>query len=315
MKPFDMNLLRILVVLDQTRHVGRAAERLEMSASGFSTALMRLRRSLGDELFVRTGAGMRPTPRAQALIETARSVMQEVEQNVLGEAAFDPMLTAMTFRLSMSDVAEVVFMPTLIRHLRAHAPQATVQVVSPNVAPLRERLSGGEIDIAIGYFPGLDRDAYFRQALFSHTYACVVRQGHPVLASGMDKAAYQALGHAVVAAPTRSNALLESAIERQRLRRHIVLSSPNHLSLLATIAQTDLVATLPLGTAVDGARSGDLAVLALPFRPPSFTIYQYWHRRTQKEPGCQWLRAQIKSLFNPGANPYASHQVRLYAKH
>lgn len=314
MNPFDLNLLRVLIALEQTRNVGRAAELLDMSQSGFSTALTRLRQRVGDELFVRTGAGMRPTPRALTLAETAKSVMQQVEREFLGEAEFDPRSAEVVFRLSLTDLGELVFMPGLIKHLAQHAPFASVHVASPSVTPLRERLSSGDVDLAIGYFPDLERDAYFRQALFSHTYACVVRRGHPVLASGMTRSAYQSLGHAVVAMPARPNALLESAIERQRIRRRIVLSSPNHLSLPATIAQTDLVATLPLSTAVDFARSGELVALALPFRPPVFTIYQYWHRRTQKEPGSQWLRAQIKSLFNADTDPYANHRQELYRR-
>lgn len=71
----------------------------------------------------------------------------------------------------------------------------------------------------------------------------------------MTRAAYQSLGHAVVAAPTRSNSLLEDAIERLRIRRRIVLSTPGHLSLPAIIAATDLVASVPPGTAVDLARN------------------------------------------------------------
>lgn len=314
MRPFDLNLLRVLTALDQTRNVGRAAELLDMSQSGFSTALTRLRQSVGDELFVRTGNGMRPTPRALALAETARSVMQQVESGVLGETVFDPGNADVGFRLSLTDLGELVFMPGLIKHLSEHAPFASVHVASPSITPLRERLSNGEVDLGIGYFPDLERDAYYRQALFSHTYACVVRRGHPVLASGMTRAAYQALGHAVVAMPARPNALLEGAIERQRIRRRIVLSSPNHLSLPATIAKTDLVATLPLSTAVDFARSGELVALALPFRPPKFTIYQYWHRRTQKEPSCQWLRTQIRALFNSDTDPYANHWQELYKR-
>ena len=40
---FDLNLLRVLVSLDDTRNVTRAAQQLGMSQSGLSTALNRLR--------------------------------------------------------------------------------------------------------------------------------------------------------------------------------------------------------------------------------------------------------------------------------
>ncbi|MES2945186.1 MAG: LysR family transcriptional regulator, partial [Pseudomonadota bacterium] len=300
---FDLNLLNVLVALDQTRHAGRAAEALEMSQSGFSTALGRLRKRTGDELFVRTGAGMQPTARALVMVETARTVLQQVQQNVLGMTQFQPALSQVSFRLSMSDVAEAVFMPSLIEHLARHAPGASIHVASPSLKPLAERLAGGEVDLAIGHFPDLARDTYYRQPLYSQTYACVVRSGHPVLATGMTRAAYRSLGHAVVTTAARSSALLENALERHRMRRRVVLSSPHHLSLPGTIARSDLVATVPLGAAIEFARSGTLVVCALPFAPPVFTSCQHWHLRTHNDPAYQWLRAQIKILFDPANDP------------
>lgn len=312
MKQLDLNLLRLLVALEQTRHLGRAAEGLQMSQSGFSSALGRLREQVGDDLFVRSGAGMRPTARALALAETARAVLQQVEQDVIGGAVFDPASSDATFRLSMSDVAETVFLPILLNHFASHAPRASVQVVSQSISPLHERLTNGEIDLAIGYFPGLEKDAYFRQPLLSHTYACIVRKGHPVIDQGLSRAAYQALGHAVVATSTRSNSLIEAAIERHRLQRRIVLRTPNHLSLPAVICATELIATVPMGTAADLVRFGEIVELPLPFRPPAFPIFQYWHRRTQKDPGCQWLRMQMKSLFSQQTGLYSAQRDALY---
>lgn len=312
MKRLDLNLLRLLVALDATRHLGRAAESLQISQSGCSTALTRLRQQVGDDLFVRSGGGMRPTPRASALAETARAVLLQVEQDIVGSGKFDPTRSETTFRLSMSDVAEVVFLPTLLKHLTTQVPLGSVHVVSPNLAPLPERLANGEIDIAVGYMPGLEKDAFFRQALFSHGYACIVRRDHPVVALGMTRGAYQSLGHAVVDAPARSNLMLEGEIARLGIQRRVVLRTPGHLSLSAIVAATDLVASVPIGTAVDFAQSGKLHVMPLPFRAPSFTIFQYWHRRTQKEPSCQWLRAEMKRLFNAETDPYSEQRNALY---
>lgn len=302
---FDLNALQVLTVLDQTRHVGRAADVLGMSQSGFSTALARLRRRLGDDLFVRVGGGMQPTDRAAALVQTARDILMQVETGILGQSAFDPKDARVDFRLSMSDVAEVAFLPQLLGHLAQHAPLAALHTSSPIGSSLRERMAGGEVDLAIGYLPDLEVDSIFRQRLASNTYACIVRTGHPVLAAGLTKAAYQAMGHVVIATPAKSTSLLERALERQRVTRRIVLSTPHHLSLLAVISSSDLVATVPLGTALDFSKRGGVEVLALPFRPPMFSVHQYWHRRTHNEPRNRWLREQLRQLFDPERPLYA----------
>lgn len=308
---FDLNALQLLTVLDQTRHVGRAAEVLGMSQSGFSTALARLRRRLDDELFVRVSGSMQPTHRAVPLVQTAREILMQVETDILGKTEFDPRHAPVEFRLSMSDVAEVVFLPQLLGHLAQHAPLATVHTSSPIGSSLRERMADGDVDLAIGYLPDLEIDSIFRQRLTSNTYACIVRSGHPVVAAGLSKAAYQELGHVVIATPAKSSSLLERALERQRITRRTVLSTPHHLSLLAVISSSDLIATVPLGTALDFSRRGGVEVLALPFRPPMFSVHQYWHRRAQTDPRNKWLREQFRQLFDP-QNPLYEEWIRTF---
>lgn len=123
---FDLNLMRLLVALAETRNVTRAARAMHMSQSGFSTALAKLRRQLGDELFVRTTSGMEPTARAQRAIETARAVLDTVRHGILEQPEFDPATSHAEFRLAMQETAELVFLPQLLQHLRRLAPDATV---------------------------------------------------------------------------------------------------------------------------------------------------------------------------------------------
>jgi DNA-binding transcriptional LysR family regulator len=303
----DLNLLRLLVALDGTRHVGRAAAMLDMSQSGFSTALGRLRHQVGDDVFIRSAGGMRPTPRALPLIEAAREVLDRLDRELVGLRGFDAATAATVFRVSMTEVAEVVLIPAIIRLLAQEAPRTTILVGSPSTGPLVTRLASGDIDVAIGYFPDLQQDSVYQQPLFDQSYACIVRTGHPVATSGLTAEAYAALGHVVVASPTRSNAAVEEALRAHRIRRRIVCTTTNHLSLPAIIAASDLIATVPLGAAEIFARAGEVTVLALPFPPPGFTMFQYWHRRTQQDPAYSWLRSRMAVLFSQeSGSPHGS---------
>ena len=68
-RTIDLNLLPVLDALLRHRSVTLAARELDMSQSALSAALARLRKLLDDELFVRTGRGLRTTARADALAE------------------------------------------------------------------------------------------------------------------------------------------------------------------------------------------------------------------------------------------------------
>lgn len=309
----DLNLLRVLVALDEARNVSRAADLLSMSQSGFSTALMRLRKRFGDELFVRSGGSMLPTARAQRMLVSAREVLTRISEQILEMPVFDPTTSTVDFRLAMADVAEVIYLPTLLGHLAAAAPQATVSTELPDPGELPERLQSGRVDVAIGYFPELQGQVLYKQRLYMHSYACIARVGHP-LGRKLTARHYEGCGHAVAATPARSTALLEKFLTRQGIARRIMLRTPHHLVLPEVVAHTDLIATVPLAVAGHLAGRGDIQVLALPFKPPSFAVQQHWHRSVHKEPRNQWLRSQIYSLFAGHSANWAALERRLYGR-
>lgn len=311
---FDLNLLRVLVALDGSRSVTRAADALDMSQSGFSTALARLRQQFGDALFVRTPLGMEPTPRARRMIQTAQQVLAQVQDGILEQPVFDPATARTEFRLAMADVAEIVFMPRLLRHLGQHAPQVRVSCGPMPPDALPAAMESGAVDLALGYFPDLGAQAFFQQRLYTHTYACMMRRGHPLAGRRLTEAAYAAAGHAVVSSPARSNLLFEQFLQRRGIERRIVLSTPHHLSLPAIVEETDLLATIPLATGARFARLGTVELMPLPFKPPSFSVQQHWHRLYHHDPRSLWLRGCIATLFNDATDEWVGIEAELYGR-
>ena len=309
---FDLNLLRVLVALAATSNVTQAAHALDMSQSGFSTALARLRQVLDDPLFVRTPVGMSPTPRAVQMIATAQDVLSRVAHGVLEKPQFDPTTAHTVFRLSMADVAEVVFLPKLLRHLQQHAPRATVTCTSMDTETLKQAMALGEIDLALGYFPDLDSQSSFQQRLYFHTYACMLRRGHPLAAQPVTEQSYCEIGHVVVSLPARTNGLFETFLKKRSIQRRIVLETPHHLSLPAIVESTDLMATVPLATGARFVQLGMVELLRLPFTPPSFAVQQHWHPLVHHDARSQWLRRQVAMLFNVESDEWRGLQTSLY---
>ena len=311
---FDLNLLRVLVALDRTRNVTRAALELDMSQSGFSTALARLRRRFGDPLFVRTARGMEPTARAATMIETARHVLAEVRSGVLDQPVFEPRTARTEFRLALADVAEIVFLPRLLKHLQAVAPNVSLKSDPWRRDDLHAAMEAGHVDLAVGYFPDLGTAGIYTQRLYTHTFACMLRPGHPALKTPLTERIYGELGHAIVTSPSRSDELFEHFLGRRRIERRVALRTPNHLSLPAIIEQTDLIATVPLATAHRHAQAGLVELARLPFDPPFFAVRQYWHRRGHHDPRVRWLQSQMSALFNDATDEWVDVERQLYGR-
>lgn len=62
LKDIDLNLLVVFNQMLMERKVSGAAEKLGLTQPAVSNALNRLRKLLGDDLFLRTTRGMEPTP-------------------------------------------------------------------------------------------------------------------------------------------------------------------------------------------------------------------------------------------------------------
>lgn len=298
---FDLNLLQVVVALDATRSVTRAAKNLGMSQPGLSTALARLRRHFGDPMFVRASEGMRPTPRGMAVADEARAVLQRVNETVLNGPRFVPEETTTEFRFAMPDVAEMTFMPTLIEAFRTAAPKATLHTASYAPKDLELAMESGQVDIAFGYFPDLKSSAFFKQRLMMHGFSCMLRAGHPA-ARRLTKTMFSELEHVLVEAPTRSQELVDNYLDRRHIFRKVRLRTMHYLTLPVLVASTDLVATVPNAVGRFFADRGQIVLVEPPYDIPKFPIQQHWHRRYDQDPRSRWLREQLAKLFGSGSN-------------
>jgi DNA-binding transcriptional LysR family regulator len=294
----DLNLLYILVALDERRSVSGAAQKLHRSQPGVSVALGKLREFFGDPLFVRSGRGMQPTPRATALIESARSVLSWIGSDIVAEAAFDPGTSDGAVTLVLSDVGEVILLPTLLKHLRELMPKTMVRSVTLPASEVGAQLESGEVDLAIGYFPDLKQRNFYQQTLYSDTFASLIRSGHRVRADKLSIQQYLALEHAVVHVESRSQEVIEKFLARRQLRRQIVLETPHFASAPIIVSQSDLIVTIPepLARYFSSVAAG-VRVVQLPFDPPRIAIKQFWHRKFHHDERSRWLRALVYRLF------------------
>jgi DNA-binding transcriptional LysR family regulator len=195
-------------------------------------------------------------------------------------------------------VGELVFLPALLRELHARMPRAAARSVSLTAPEIAAGLEEGAIDLAVGYFPDLERRNFYRQVLFTDTYACLVRAGHPVKARKLTLAQYVSLEHAVVRAESRTEEVVERYLARRRIRRHVVLTTPHFASAPMIVAQSDLIVTVPEPLARYFARAfSDVRVIGMPFEPPRIALKQFWHRKFHDDARNAWLRGVICGLF------------------
>lgn len=298
MPKLDLNLLHVIVALDERRSVSGAAMKLGRSQPAISGDLGKLRKFFDDPLFLRAGNSMQPTPRAVAVVKSARAVLDKIELEIVAPPEFEPATSDRPIKIALSDVGEVVFLPVILKKLRQAIPNATICSVSLPAAEIHHELESGGIDLAIGYFPDLQKSNFFQQTLFTDGFASLICADHPIAASRLTIKQFMQLEHAVIRAESRTEEVIERYLSRKKIRRHIVLTTPHFASAPIIVSQSDLIVTVPepLARYFVGI-SADVRIVGLPFELPRIEMKQFWHRKFHHDARNRLLRTLIYSLF------------------
>jgi DNA-binding transcriptional LysR family regulator len=297
----DLNLLVIFDAMARHRSVNRAAEAVGLSQPATSGALARLRTLFDDQLFVRAGAQMEPTPRALELAPAVQRVIETVSTEILQQAAFEPATATRAFTILMPDIGEVAFVPALIRRLRQDAPSVRLQAIAMPRKAAAEALEAGAADLAVGFFPDLQKAGFFQQALLKTSYACIACAKNKDVAGKLTMKQYLAARHVVVRPDGREH-MLDSFLEQKGIRRQVILELSHFMSLLAILPGSDLVATVPLDIATVLERHIAIQRLDMPFRPPQIDLHLFWHRRMHNDAANKWLRGVFHAVNRRGPN-------------
>lgn len=290
----DLNLLAVFQHVYRERQISAAARRLGLTQSAVSNALARLRKAFGDELFVRTAAGMQPTPFAEQLAEPIGAALDNVALALNYRSGFAPATSERVFTVALTDVGEVYFMPVLIERCRALAPGVRVRSVRAGSIALKEAMETGRVDVAIGAFDDMS-EALFQRHLFRQRFVTLLRAGHPLTQGAIDIERFAGAAHLIVDAVDspydRINGLLAKA--------GVVpaASVPHFTAVPYIVGAGDLVVTVPQKLAERAAASFGLTWIEPPLALPTLQTNVFWHRRFGQDPGNTWLRELIAAEF------------------
>lgn len=292
----DLNLLLLLDALHEELNLSAAARRLRVSQPTASANLQKLRDFFGDQLFVRTGRGMKPTPFAETIADPVRQSLDILRRDVVRRTQFEPASSERLIRLTASDVGVMIIIPPLLDALRKMAPLMDVRVVPVAHHRLEEALEKNEIDVAVGYFPDLTGPNIMTQFLFDHSFACLVSARHPTIIDDLSLDQFLAADHIVINEQGRSQELFERRLHELGLRRRILLHLPHFMSVPQLVASSAMIATVPKSLGIWYQNAG-LRIFPPPIESPMIQLRQFWHRRLNDDPMVTWLHRLLGTLL------------------
>lgn len=293
MAPPDLNLLYTLDVLLSEGSVARAARRLRLSPSAMSRALARVRAVTGDQLLVRAGRGLVPTPRAVEMRERVRELVQDAQVLLRPAAGLNLSTLERTFTLRASDGFAETFGPTLIRRVQDEAPGVALRFVR-KLNKDSEGLRNGSVDLETGVVEGTTGPEVRARALFVDRYVGVVHPYHPLARDKVTPADYAAHGHVIAWREGLDLGGVDQLLLAEGLSRKVVASVDGFAAALALARGSDLVATVPEKHTA-GLRDG-MHSFELPMAVQPFTISLLWHPRLDDDSAHRWLRGCVRAV-------------------
>ncbi|GLU30365.1 LysR family transcriptional regulator [Trinickia caryophylli] len=288
----DLNLLVAFDALMNERNVTRAATQVGVSQPAMSAALSRLRKLVGDPLFLRSAEGLLPTPRARDLAEPIAQALRQIENTFLDAPAFAPQNASLKFNLGLSDYPAFVLLPSLLESLGRQAPGISIAV---HAFTHRDHgvdlLDTGAIDAAIGVPPSYSEGRIRTRHILRDEFVTIVARDHPVAARRtMSLKTYLALDHVLASPEGDAHGLVDQVLAQQGQKRRLALTLPQLFAVPGVVARTSLVATVMKRVALGSPASRRLASFAPPVVLPEIVFDLMWHRRTESHPAQAWLR-------------------------
>ncbi len=297
----DLNLLRVFDAVMTEQNLTRAASRLAMTQPAVSNAVKRLRDALGDELLIRTAHGVKPTARAESLWPAVRRALADLEEAV-APRSFELAKARVTFRMAMADATAGLLLPPLVRVIEKDAPGIDIRMVPLTTREPRPMLLRGDIDLAIGFFPGVvaqlqgsTETPIRHERLYAGEYVCVMRREHPLTQKELTLDAYCSANHLLVSFSGRARGLVDDALLSLNRERRILLTVNQFFTAGKVVANSDLLMVLPRHLIEATGMTEALVAKELPFAMPEVHIDMLWHERDARSPGHQWLREQLRN--------------------
>lgn len=293
---FDLNLLRVLDVLLHEKSVTRAAEKLHVTQQAMSGSLKRLREHFGDELLVRVGLRLEPTPLGAALVVPVREAMLQIALAVEATPSFLPAESDRRFGIALSDYGVASFFPHMIARVMAQAPKLGFDIDDVTAATFAG-LEAGDLHLSVQpnflRLRGETAPNDLRWApLYQDDFVCAIDPSIHDL-DALTTELYLLLPHAHTRLPGLTRTAIDNAWDRNGVKPRVAVTTTSFTSSLLMIPGTPMIATVQRFLVRQVAKALPIRMVEcpLPIDPLSFELY--WHERNDADPGHRWVREQI----------------------
>ena len=286
----DINLYPLFVAVYEQRSISKAAQILCITQSAASHALQRLRLHLQDDLFVRAGAKMLPTPFSEQIYPVIKHALIAIQSISMQKQQFDPTMVQ-TLKIAVHDEIEPIIFPRIVHHFQKS--QLDIQFLSLKLdrKTIVADLAAQQIDFVIDLEQNFGEKVAFQQLVTDEFVVCSKH-------NEMDKQRYFSSPHIGVSS-RRTGVLVEDIyLNRKKLSRQIFLRCQHYSTALQILTeQPNAILTIPKNILTHLQVADSLKIFNVPVELPKINMGMYWHIDLEENSRHAFLRSEISKIF------------------
>ncbi len=292
LRSLDLNLLLVFEAVFEAGSIVRAADRLALSQSATSHALGRLRDHCRDDLFVRVGQGITPTPVAQRIYPEIRRALDITRRAVAEAQGFDPATSTRRFEVAIPHPLGPIWALAVREAAAAIAPGVGLRF-DTRTLPIDpfDRMRGGELDVAVDWMLPAD-DRFVLRKLLEETLVLIARAGHPRIGPKSKPPAIAAeefvRTHARPGPRPPALEAIAQVVPQAMLDPPLLVSE--YLEIPYVVGHTDMLGFLPRSMIPRAIAASGLQVIPHPASALTVPIQLVWHETRRADEGHRWLR-------------------------
>ncbi len=241
-----LSQLQHLVAIVKHGSLRAAARHLDVPQPVLTRSIGQLEKELGGALFTRETKGMALTPvgrlfhtRASAIVHDSQRAREEFAHSLGSERG--------TVTAALSIMPHVGMLSQALPLFRARYPQVRLQVMEGLFPDVEAKLRDGSVDFYMGAAPrAKPMPGLHTELLFENTRAVIGRKGHPLARSRSLKALAGA-NWAITSVDYDADQDLQQLFASHGLPApNILLNARSALSMMVALANSDLLAMLPV---------------------------------------------------------------------
>ncbi|MCW8354720.1 LysR family transcriptional regulator [Marinomonas pontica] len=305
----DFNLLYLFTVLYEEKNLTKSAERMHLSQPALSHKLNKLRTEFDDPLFVRTGRGIAPTPKADKLALDVCSLVKQLERFYTQSESEDLSTRTDSVHLYTTDFIQLFLLPRLLQRVSEVAPKVKIVAhTTGGTLPIKVLEQGG-CDLAIaGFYQDIPRHLY-RQEVAKFGFTVLYDQNYHSAMTSLSLEKFVQSEHVVTTLTGDLQGLVDNELGKIGKCRNVVLGAASFLALPHVISGTARLLTClqPIADHFSAVCSG-LAYTAPPIPVSDARIEQVWHARTHEDALRKWLRQEVRCILSEKSQSQSKSQ-------